>query len=123
MAEQSGLIRLLSEWIINTACRELATLQQVRPGLRMGINLSMHNLHDYKLTGVIEKALARYRLEPASLLLEITETGVMLDPNQVIEILNQLSSIRITSYNVCYTKLLRPIYIPSWSCPCRGRRR
>jgi len=96
VAEQSGLIRLLSEWIINTACRELATLQQVRPGLRMGINLSMHNLHDYKLTGVIEKALARYRLEPASLLLEITETGVMLDPNQVIEILNQLSSMGLT---------------------------
>ena len=96
VAEQSGLIRLLSEWIINTACRELVRLQQVSPGLRVGINLSMHNLHDYKLTGVIEKALERYRLEPACLLLEITETGVMLDPSQVIEILNQLSSMGLT---------------------------
>jgi EAL domain-containing protein (putative c-di-GMP-specific phosphodiesterase class I) len=90
------LIRLLSEWIINTACRELVRLQQVSPGLRVGINLSMHNLHDYKLTGVIEKALERYRLGPACLLLEITETGVMLDPSQVIEILNQLSSMGLT---------------------------
>ena len=96
VAEQSGLIRLLSEWIINTACRELVRLQQVSPGLRVGINLSMHNLHDYKLTEVIGKALERYRLEPGSLLLEITETGVMLDPNQVIEILNQLSSMGLT---------------------------
>jgi len=96
VAEQSGLIRLLSEWIINTACRELVRLQQVSPGLRVGINLSMHNLHDYKLTGVIEKALERYRLGPACLLLEITETGVMLDPSQVIEILNQLSSMGLT---------------------------
>jgi diguanylate cyclase (GGDEF)-like protein len=96
VAEQSGLIRLLSEWIINTACRELARLQQISPGLRVGINLSMHNLHDYRLTEVIGKALERHRLEPASLLLEITETGVMLDPNQVIEILNQLSAMGLT---------------------------
>jgi diguanylate cyclase (GGDEF)-like protein len=96
VAEQSGLIRLLSEWIINTACRELARLQQVTPGLRVGINLSMHNLHDYKLTEVIGKALERNRLDPGSLLLEITETGVMMDPNQVIEILNQLNSMGLT---------------------------
>jgi diguanylate cyclase (GGDEF)-like protein len=96
VAEQSGLIRLLSEWIINTACRELARLQRVNPGLRAGINLSMHNLHDYKLTEVIGKALERHHLEPRSLLLEITETGVMLDPNQVIEILNQLSAMGLT---------------------------
>ena len=96
VAEQSGLIRLLSEWIINTACRELVRLQRVSPGLRVGINLSMHNLHDYRLTEVIGKALERFRLEPGSLLLEITETGVMLDPNQVIQILNQLTSMGLT---------------------------
>jgi diguanylate cyclase (GGDEF)-like protein len=96
VAEQSGLIRLLSEWIINTACRELVRLQRVDPGLRVGINLSMHNLHDYNLTAVINRALERNRLGARSLLLEITETGVMLDPNQVIEILHQLSSMGLT---------------------------
>jgi diguanylate cyclase (GGDEF)-like protein len=96
VAEQSGLIRVLSEWIINTACRELERLQGISPGLRVGINLSMHNLHDYNLTEVIRKALERYRLKADSLLLEITETGVMLDPNQVIEILGQLSAMGLT---------------------------
>jgi diguanylate cyclase (GGDEF)-like protein len=96
VAEHSGLIRLLSEWIINTACRELARLQRISPGLRAGINLSMHNLHDDRLTEVIGKALERHRLEPRLLLLEITETGVMLDPNQVIEILKQLSAMGLT---------------------------
>jgi EAL domain-containing protein (putative c-di-GMP-specific phosphodiesterase class I) len=56
----------------------------------------MHNLHDYNLTEVIRKALERYRLKADSLLLEITETGVMLDPNQVIEILGQLSAMGLT---------------------------
>jgi len=93
VAEQSGVIRQLSEWIINTACRELATLQQGYPGLRLGINLSMHNLHDYNLTDQIMKSLERYRLQASSLVLEITETGVMMDPDQVIEILGQLSAM------------------------------
>jgi diguanylate cyclase (GGDEF)-like protein len=92
VAEQSGVIRQLSEWIIETACRELATLQQENPGLRAGINLSMHNLHDYNLTDQIMRSLERYRLQTSSLILEITETGVMMDPDQVIEILGQLSA-------------------------------
>ncbi len=93
VAEQSGLIRQLTEWIIDTACRELTSLQQANPGLRIGINLSMHILHDYNLADLIGAALARHRLEPRSLLLEITETEVMMDPEQVIEILDQLSGM------------------------------
>ncbi|MGD2056286.1 MAG: EAL domain-containing protein, partial [Gammaproteobacteria bacterium] len=95
VAEQSGLIRQLSEWIIDTACTELADLQRDIPGLRVGINLSMHNLHDYNLTTRVREALARFRLRPGSLVLEITETGVMLEPNQVIEILGQLSAMGV----------------------------
>jgi diguanylate cyclase (GGDEF)-like protein len=93
VAEQSGLIRQLTEWIIDSACRELVALQPANPGLRVGINLSMHILHDYNLADLIGAALARYRLEPRSLLLEITETEVMMDPEQVIEILDQLSDM------------------------------
>jgi diguanylate cyclase (GGDEF)-like protein len=93
VAEQSGLIRQLSEWIIDTACRELARLKARHPGLRVGINLSMHNLHDYDLAEQIGRSLASYRLNPESLLLEITETGVMLDPDQVVETLDELSGM------------------------------
>jgi diguanylate cyclase (GGDEF)-like protein len=92
-AEQSGFIRQLAEWVIDSACRELITLQSIEPGLRSGINLSMHNLHDFKLMIRIEEALARYKLSADSLLLEITESGVMMDPDQVIEILEQLAAL------------------------------
>ena len=91
-AEQSGLIKQLSEWVIETACRELSELQGNHPELRAGINLSMHNLHDFNLVARIEDALERYNLQAESLLLEITETGVMLDPSQVIEMLEQLAA-------------------------------
>lgn len=92
-AEQSGLIRQLSEWVIETACRELALLQQDNHDLRTGINLSMHNLHDFNLLTRIRDALQRHHVTPESLLLEITETGVMLDPEQVIETLRQLAAL------------------------------
>jgi diguanylate cyclase (GGDEF)-like protein len=92
VAEKSGFIKQLTTWVIDTACRELAGLQQVSPGLRTGINLSMYNLHDVSLMSRIQDLLDRYRLDPASLLLEITETGVMLDPDQVIKTLDQLAA-------------------------------
>jgi diguanylate cyclase (GGDEF)-like protein len=95
VAEQSGLIGQLSEWVIETACRELAGLQQENPGLCVGVNLSMHNLHDFNLIEQIRSILERNRLMPEALLIEITETGVMLDPNQVIKTLDQLAAIGV----------------------------
>jgi EAL domain-containing protein (putative c-di-GMP-specific phosphodiesterase class I) len=53
----------------------------------------MHNLHDCDLAEQIGRSLASHRLDPGSLLLEITETGVMLDPDQVIETLDELSGM------------------------------
>jgi diguanylate cyclase (GGDEF)-like protein len=91
VAEKSGLIKQLSEWVIDTACGELAEMQVSAPELRVGVNLSMHNLHDFNLMAKIQSSLDQYGLQPESLLLEITETGVMLDPNQVIETLDQLA--------------------------------
>jgi diguanylate cyclase (GGDEF)-like protein len=96
VAERSGLIRQLSEWIIDAVCRELAILQQHYPGMRAGINLSMYNLHDLNLKQQIRDALSRHRLRPESLLLEITETGVMLDPEQVIETLGALAEMGLS---------------------------
>jgi len=96
VAERSGLIRQLSEWVIDAACRELAVLQQHNPGMRTGINLSMYNLHDLNLKQQIQDALSHHRVRPESLLLEITETGVMLDPEQVIETLGELAEMGLS---------------------------
>ena len=110
VAEQSGLIGQLSEWVIETACRELAELQQENPGLCAGVNLSMHNLHDFNLIEKIHSVLERNQLMPEALLIEITETGVMLDPNQVIKTLDQLAAIgvrlSIDDFGTGYSSLL-----------------
>jgi diguanylate cyclase (GGDEF)-like protein len=95
VAEQSGLIRQLSEWVVENACQELSVLQQDNPGLCSGINLSMHDLHDFNLIEKIQNILKQYRLKPEVLLLEITETGVMLDPSQVVKTLDKLAAIGV----------------------------
>jgi diguanylate cyclase (GGDEF)-like protein len=95
VAEQSGLIRQLSEWVIENACRELSILRRDNPGLCVGVNLSMHDLHDFNLIDKIQNILNQYRLKPEALLLEITETGVMLDPNQVVKTLDKLAAIGV----------------------------
>jgi EAL domain-containing protein (putative c-di-GMP-specific phosphodiesterase class I) len=116
VAEQKGLIRQLSEWVIETACRELLVLQADNPGLCVGINLSMHNLHDFNLIGKIRRILEKYQLLPEALLLEITETGVMLDPNQVIKTLDQLAAIgvklSIDDFGTGYSSLLHLKRLP-----------
>jgi len=116
VAEQKGLIRQLSEWVIETACRELLVLQADNPGLCVGINLSMHNLHDFNLIGKIRMILEKYQLLPEALLLEITETGVMLDPNQVIKTLDQLAAIgvklSIDDFGTGYSSLLHLKRLP-----------
>jgi len=92
-AEQSGLIKQLTEWIIETACREFSTVSRNYPDLRFGINLSMHNLHDFGLVKNIQASLDKHGLKPETMLLEITETGVMLDPEQVGSMLEKLAAI------------------------------
>jgi diguanylate cyclase (GGDEF)-like protein len=93
IAEQSGLIKQLSEWVVAAACRQFAAWVQYHPELRLGINLSMHNLHDVQLPDYIRSVLYDYHLDPASILIEITETGVMLDPDQVLDTLNHLADM------------------------------
>ena len=116
VAEQKGLIRQLSEWVIDSACRELSVLQESNPGLCVGINLSMHNLHDFNLIGKVRNVLEKYQLLPEALLLEITETGVMLDPNQVIKTLDQLAAIgvklSIDDFGTGYSSLLHLKRLP-----------
>jgi EAL domain-containing protein (putative c-di-GMP-specific phosphodiesterase class I) len=90
VAEQSGLIKQLSEWVIDTACRELASLHRIEPGLRAGINLSMHNLHEPGLPEMVTSLLKDYNLPQHSLVLEITESVAMGNPQHLPRILSQL---------------------------------
>jgi diguanylate cyclase (GGDEF)-like protein len=88
LAEQNHLIKPLTNWIFESACRFVAECEV--PGLTVGINLSMIDLHDRHLPERIETYLQRYQVKPSQVVIEITEGQIMQDPEEVIEVLSHL---------------------------------
>ena len=91
LAEQTGLIKPLTEMVVDAA------LDQCRAWLREGItlsvsvNLSARSLHDATFADQIDKRLLEYGIPPRLLEMEITESAIMADPDRAMEILSSLS--------------------------------
>ncbi|MGZ7455321.1 putative bifunctional diguanylate cyclase/phosphodiesterase [Pseudomonas sp. Ma2-10] len=80
LAEQSGTIIAIGEWVLDQACKQLRDWHdQGFVDLRMAVNLSTVQLHHCELPRVVNNLLQMYRLPPRSLELEVTETGLMED--------------------------------------------
>ena len=91
IAEDTGLILAIGDWVLHEACRQNAQWQQAGlPPLRVAVNLSARQLRSGKLLHEIDAALAASGLPVSSLELEITESMVMDDPEGVIKLLDAI---------------------------------
>jgi diguanylate cyclase (GGDEF)-like protein/PAS domain S-box-containing protein len=96
IAEETGLIQPLGDWVFWEACRQLREfINQGVQGVRMAVNLSAQQLRYEGLPSVVRGALACYDLKPSDLELEITESTAMQNPSATIAILNQLCDMGI----------------------------
>ena len=96
LAETTGLILQVGEWVLEAACAQAATWQRAGvPPLRIAINVSAREF-TAALPGRLVATLARYRLEPCWLELEITESALMHDIERVIEIMDQINALGVT---------------------------
>jgi diguanylate cyclase (GGDEF)-like protein/PAS domain S-box-containing protein len=78
VAEDSGLIVPLGEWVLETACRQLKLWQKEGvPDLRIAVNLSARQFRDPGLVGTVERAIVDAALRPEHLEIEITERVAM----------------------------------------------
>lgn len=93
LAEQTGLIRPLTLWILEEAARQCARWQAAGFDLKISINLSVRNLLDPSLPNILATILANSRISANSLILEVTESAVMLQPERALKILTQLSEM------------------------------
>lgn len=92
VAEEAGLIIEIGEWILRTACRQTHILQQIGfKGLQVAVNISAVQFTDGNLLPMVSQALRDSSLQPELLELEITESAVMHDPQEVIDSLHELS--------------------------------
>jgi len=93
-AEQNGLIVPIGEWVVHTACADLASwLPDCKGRFRVAINLSPRQLQDPQLPDMVAEALQKFRLGPQFLELEITEEVLMSDAFGGITTLHRLMDL------------------------------
>ena len=91
VAESSGLILLLTEWILHAACKEAASWAP----LRVAVNLSPEQFTHRDLVGTVESALRQSGMPASRLELEITEEVLIKDTERTLAVLNTLKSLGV----------------------------
>jgi len=95
IAEETGLIIPINEWVMETACRQTKELLAQTPHLTVSVNLSPYEFESRRLVQKIMKILEKTKLPPHCLDVEITERMTM-DTEKAIPILKRLKSIGVT---------------------------
>ena len=96
VAEETGLIVPLGEWVLKIACAQNKTWQNAQlPRLSVSVNLSGRQFHHQNLVEKVEAALRDSHLEPQWLELEITETYAMQDADFTLAILKELKRLGV----------------------------
>jgi diguanylate cyclase (GGDEF)-like protein len=90
LAEQTGMIRELTNWVLEKALSECAAWHRAGHFIPVAVNLSAATVHDPELMGAVMAALSRSGLSPPSIELEITESAVMFDPEGALRSLESL---------------------------------
>jgi PAS domain S-box-containing protein len=95
LAESTGLIVQVGEWVLEQACAQAAIWQRAGlPPLRVAVNVSAREFTP-SLPGRVADTLKRYRLEPSWLELEITESTLMHDIERVIGIMERINQLGV----------------------------
>ncbi|MDU4961327.1 MAG: EAL domain-containing protein [Sporomusaceae bacterium] len=109
LAEETGLIAKIGEWVLLTACRQAKQWQQQGLPLLLSVNLSARQFQQQDLLGVVAAAIEDSGLEPQQLILEITETVAMKDADYTIHVLQSLQSmgikIALDDFGIGYSSL------------------
>ena len=94
IAEETGLIIEIGEWVLDRVCEDFRYWQRcVSNAGRISVNLSLKQLKQANFINRISSILRSYELSPTSLELEITETTLMEDPKRTIKLLDELYSL------------------------------
>jgi len=95
MAEQTGLIRPLTLFVLDRAVRQVREWEELGLELRVSVNLAMENVLDARLPDDVAALLAKTGLPAERLVLEITENVVMADPGRAIDVLGRLHRLGV----------------------------
>lgn len=96
LAENSGNIDIVSQWVLKQAIQQLVTWQRRGIVLKLAINLSAHDLVDTRLPNQIAILLKDNNLPSGALCIEVTEGAVMKDAQTVVSVLQRFRDMGVS---------------------------
>jgi diguanylate cyclase (GGDEF)-like protein len=109
LAEEAGMMPALTEWVVTSALAQCAAWRASGRDINVSVNASVSNLLDDSFTTMLREALARHRLPPSALTIEITETTIIRDFDacrRVIRVLRELGiGVSIDDFGAGFTSL------------------
>lgn len=97
LAEDTGLIVPIGEWVLKTACTQIKAWHDAGfPAMQVAVNLSSKQLRDKNLTNVVKQALKEAEIEARYLDLELTESVLMQDMELAATILKELKTVGVS---------------------------
>jgi diguanylate cyclase (GGDEF)-like protein len=117
LAESTGIIEPLGEWVLRTACAQNRVWQSAgHPDLRVAVNLSARQLRQDGLPGVVASALREAGLGPDCLELELTESMLLTDAGHAVGVMGELRQfgvrISVDDFGTGYSNLSYLIDLP-----------
>lgn len=116
LAEQTGNIRLLTRWIIRAACAQNQAWREQHIDLKTCVNISAVDLLDPQFFNYVAEQLHLHQLPAQALVLEVTESAVMDDPDKAIAILSQFNAmgvgLSIDDYGTGYSSMAQLKRLP-----------
>lgn len=95
IAEETGTIIPIGEWVLETACKQAKAWQiSIFPSLSVSVNVSIRQMKEARFVDIVSQVLKKSELEPHYLELEVTET-MMQDVNTSVSVLTQLKQLGV----------------------------
>lgn len=94
VAEDSGLIVQIGEWVLEESCRQLSVMPSASD-LSIAVNVSALQFRQRDFVGMVQRVITRHGIPPERLELEVTESVVMHDLEDVIEKMQQLKALGV----------------------------
>lgn len=112
LAEETGLIYQIGQWVLRESCRQIKTWQKhypMSPPLKVSVNISSKQLSQPDLAALVGEILRETELDATCLALELTESMIMETPESAAELMRQLRdmgvNIHIDDFGTGYSSL------------------
>jgi diguanylate cyclase (GGDEF)-like protein len=116
VAEELGLMRHLGDWVLNEVCRQAGAWREGGLDMEVAVNLSVSQLWQPKLASKVDECLRKSNVPPDRLVVEITESAAMTDPERIARTLYEMHEagirLAIDDFGTGYSSLSRLRQLP-----------